>query len=323
MRPVIGWKPAAPTPDLASARLRCFRPMDYLNAAGWSCELFNPAAMHRYRAVVFQKSYADNDLAIVDHLKSLGVRTVFDLCDNHFYNPLGLVELDARADRLRRMIAAVDAVTASTPALASQMGRPCAVVDDALDAVPSRRGARRWRIGRRRRLVWFGNAGQDEPAFGLIDLARVRPALEALNARRPITLTVISNSRSAFERWLPATLFPTRYVEWDTRRFPEIVAAHDLCLLPVSANPFTVCKTVNRLAIALLIGVPVAADPIPSYEELRPYALFGGWWDRLATFLESDEHGQRIVAAQDYLRQKYTPRRVVDQWSAVLQPLIA
>jgi hypothetical protein len=323
MRPVIGWKPAAPTPDLASARLRCFRPMEYLNAAGWSCELFEPAAMHRYRAVVFQKSYSDNDLAIARHLKQLGVRTLFDLCDNHFYNPLGLAELDERVDRLRRMIQAVDVVTASTPALAAQMDRPCAVVDDALDAVPGRRGSWFRRLRRRRRLVWFGNAGQDEPAFGLIDLARIRPALEALNARRPITLTVISNSRSTFERWLPAMPFPTRYVEWDTRRYQQTIAAHDLCLLPVSANPFTVCKTVNRLATALLIGVPTAADPIPSYEELRPFVLLGDWWTRLAEYLETGDHHETVRAAQVYLRQKYTPQRVVDQWSAVLHPLIA
>ena len=35
-------------------------------------------------------------------------------------------------------------------------------------------------------------------------------------------------------------------------------------------NPFTLCKTVNRLATALLLGLPVVADMIPSYEELRP-----------------------------------------------------
>src|SRR5438874_9740622 len=177
--PVIAWKPAAPTPELASARLRCYRPLEYLRAAGWPCELFDRRQMHRYRTVIFQKAYSDEDLDIAAHLRALGTRTVFDLCDNHFYNPKGRNDYRNRADRLRRMIDKVDSVTVATPGLAKLIDRPTTVIDDALDAVelawwPSLR----WKLprGRRRlRLVWFGNAGQDDPPFGLIDVARILP----------------------------------------------------------------------------------------------------------------------------------------------------
>ena len=45
--PVIAWKPAAASPDLASARLRCHKPAACLRAAGWRCEPFDPARMDR------------------------------------------------------------------------------------------------------------------------------------------------------------------------------------------------------------------------------------------------------------------------------------
>ena len=83
--------------------------------------------------MIFQKSYMQVDLDIADHLRGLGVRTVFDLCDNHLIGPA------ERADRLRRMIDRVDAVTVSTPELAKAIERPSAVIDDALDgATPPR-----------------------------------------------------------------------------------------------------------------------------------------------------------------------------------------
>lgn len=329
MTSVIAWKPAAPNPELASARLRCFRPIDYLNRAGWNCELFDRGQMHRYRTVVFQKSYSDEDLDIAAHLRGLGVRTVFDLCDNHFYNPRGRGELTVRAGRLRRMIDAVDAVTASTPQLAAIIERPCAIVDDALDHVESLPWRARWRrlwSGRSRplRLAWYGNAGQDDPPFGIIDLARIRPALEALHRRRPIELTVISNSRPVFERWLNGVGFSVRYSEWDNRRYQRVLRGNDLCLIPVNPNPFTICKSVNRMALALLLGLPVIADPIPSYEELRPFALVGRWDEAVLEYASDRGRLRRDVRnAQHHLRTKYTPQRVVEQWSRVLRPLAA
>src|SRR5436309_1587437 len=114
---VIAWKPGAPTPEQSSARLRCYRPCAYLRAAGWPCELFDPRRMDRYRVVVFQKAYSPADLDIAAHLRGLGVRTVFDLCDNHFYVPPDRPDFRARAERLRRMIDGTDAVSVATQEL--------------------------------------------------------------------------------------------------------------------------------------------------------------------------------------------------------------
>jgi hypothetical protein len=327
-RPVIAWKPAAPTPELASARLRCYKPAALLRAAGWDCRPFDANHMDRYRVVVFQKAYAAHDLDIAAHLTSLGVSTVFDLCDNHFWNPTGRADYAERAERLRRMIDGVDAVTVATPELAKLTGRPAVVIDDALDDVPPLPWRARLAAGLRRlrggplRLVWYGNAGSDDPPFGLIDLGRIVPILNRQHARSPVALTVVSNSRPLFDRHLGSARFPVAYHEWDTARFPALFRGHDVCLIPVTVNPFTACKTVNRLALALLLGVPAVADRIPSYAELGPYTLFGDWDRSLASYAADPGLRQRhVCAARAYLRTKYTPGRVVRQWSEVLGPL--
>jgi hypothetical protein len=325
---VIAWKPAAPTPELASARLRCYRPLEYLHGAGWHCELFDRNQMHRYGTVIFQKAYSEEDLDIATHLRSLGKRTVFDLCDNHFYNPTSRNDYRARADRLRRMIGAVDAVTVATPELARLVERPTTIIDDALDSIEPDRWSilrRMLPLGRRPlRLVWFGNAGHDDPPFGLIDVARVRPQLELLHQRRAIELTVISNSRAAFDRYLNGVSFPTHYHDWDNKRYQHILRRQDLCIIPVTPNPFTLCKTVNRLALALLLGLPVVADAIPSYEELRPFAWLDDWRVGLHEYV-ADIPRQRaqVRAGRAFLRAKYTSQRVVKQWTRVLEQLAA
>jgi hypothetical protein len=321
--PVIAWKPARPTPEIASVRLRCYRPLEYLRAAGWTCEIFDRTQMHRYRIVIFQKAYGEEDLAIAAHLRGIGVRTVFDLCDNHFVGPLD------RTERLRRMIDSVDAVTVATAELAKVTGRRAHVIDDALDTVERdwrsrlRRMAFRGKTRRPLRVAWFGNAGQEDPPFGLIDLGRIRPQLEALHSRRPLHLTVISNSRASFNRFLGGARFPLGYHDWDNRLYQRILRGQDLCVIPISVNAVTRCKTVNRLALSLLLGVPAAADSIPSYEELRPFALLGDWDDGLYDYLLDDARRWAAVRlGQRYLRAKYTPERVVEQWAAVLRGLI-
>src|SRR3546814_20496796 len=59
---------------------------------------------------------------------------------------------------------------------------------------------------------------------------------------------------------------PTQYVEWDLKSSARIIAEHDVAVIPVVSNPYTVCKTNNRLVFALHLGLPVVADPIPSYQ---------------------------------------------------------
>jgi hypothetical protein len=323
--PVIAWKPFTSRRDVASARVRCLVPNQLLGETGWRSTLFEEADS-RPDVAVFQKAYEPEDLALASQLSGQGVRIVFDLCDNHFYNPEESAELAERAGRLRRMIDLADAVTVSSPLLAEPVGKDAVFqVDDAIDPIVTAR--RDWRLvprlGRLNglRLLWFGNAGSTSPRFGIVDLAEILPDLERLHRRLPLSLTVVTNSKEAYQRLVAHRGVPTRYVRWRYSTFPTVLRQADICLLPVTINPFTVCKTSNRAVTSLLLGTPIIASGLPSYEELAPYVLFGDTnIERYGK--DCDLRAGHVQAGQNYIRTRFAPEVIVQQWIRVFEAVL-
>jgi hypothetical protein len=329
----IAWKPFLYDANVASARLRAFLPCRYLKEAGWRCEIFDPKNLDAYELVIFQKAYDEESLALAQSLRARGVKTVFDLCDNHFYNPAHVAPLRERAERAGRMISAVDAITVSTPELAKLIEGGAVVIDDAIELPPTnpvRAAVSHLRAHltaisrpRRLRLVWYGGYGSEHPPSGLIDLPRVFPNLESVNAQIPLELTVLSNSEEMFRRYVGKVSFPVTYHEWRLDTFAEIFRQQDVCIIPLALNPFTACKTNNRLVLSLLLGVPVVADPIPSYEEFRDFVLFSDWTNSLRTYATNRELRRRHVrAGQRYIQSTYNRNRVISQWSGLFEQVL-
>jgi hypothetical protein len=281
--------------------------------------------------VVFQKKYGLEELELAECLRDRGTVTVFDLCDDHFYNPDNLPELAERALRVRRMIDLVDGVSVSTePLLQLVTGKETAVIDDAIDELAVRRTAV-WRPKPTRgeakddelRLVWYGEAGLESPSFGLRHVCKVVPVLNDLARRRRLHLTVISNSRETYEQVLGDACFPTKYHKWQEAAFPGLFTNHDVCLIPIEENPFTFAKTANRVILALRLGVPVVADRIPSYEEFAPFVLFDDWAESIERYAADPALRRRHVrAGRAYVDAKYTRERVVYQWSSFFEHLL-
>jgi glycosyltransferase involved in cell wall biosynthesis len=331
-RAAIGWIPTSSDLRVPSARLRCALPARYLRKAGWSSQFFTEGRADQYDIVVFQKRYDEAALELAERLRERGTQTVFDLCDNHFFNPDGRPALAERVKRLQRMLELADAVSVSTPTLAGLVSvRAPVVIDDALDTfrIALLTRARKWlqaHLGERGplQLVWFGSAGTESPPFGLAHLPRILPALEDINGHRPLRLTVISNSRTAYERATEPASFPTRYVEWTPTSFARIFPTHDVCVIPIETNPFTSCKTANRVALSLRLGVPVIADRIPSFNEFSPFVQLGSWRESLERY--ASDPALRAAQAEEgrrYVEATYTPERVVAQWSSLFRELQA
>jgi hypothetical protein len=339
--PRIAFIPSGRDPNLASVRLRVVLPVRYLAAAGWDCAIYDPGRRPEYDIVVFQKIYDRERLELASELRARGVRTVLDLCDNHFYNPDDLPVLAERGERLRRMVDLVDVVSVSTATLGGYVEHPeVVVIDDALDDTgmepprersPGSRSVlwRRKRRGGQRdgdaiELVWFGNAGMKSPAFGLVHLPRIVPALDELHAELPIRLKVISNSARQFREAVADAAFPTTYVEWSPSSFRREFLPSTICVVPIEQNPFTICKTNNRLALSLRLGVPVVADSIPSLAELSRYILLDDWPQSLRAYAQDPALRNRHTASgKAYVESTYTPKRVVEQWGNLFRSLAA
>jgi glycosyltransferase involved in cell wall biosynthesis len=328
----IGWIPSSTDPRVASTRLRCALPCRYLREAGLRAEILDRREPYNYDLVVFQKIYDEDAIQLAFSLRRRGTVTVFDLCDNHFYNPDDLPALTERAERLQRMLAAVDAVSVSTEPLRELLSdRDPTVIDDALDELQA--GRTREIVDRLRdrfrtragslRVVWYGNAGLESPPFGLVHLPKILPILEDLHRLVQLELTVISNSREKYAKALDGAGFPSRYFEWDLKSFPRLFRGHDICVIPIELNPFTAGKTGNRVALSLLLGVPVVADPIPSFEEFSDFILLDDWPQSLRSYATDpalvEEH---LSAGRRYVEATYTKERVVQQWSEFFERLV-
>jgi glycosyl transferase family 1 len=336
----IGWKPKFSDQRVASVRLRCLNPLRELQSRGYPVELFDPAAARDYSAVVYSKLYDARSHREATALREAGVRIVLDMCDNHFYNPSGLPLLQRAGEDLRRMMEVAHEFVASTHAMAevlqeeSPLPRPITVIGDAIEDEIIDRGScvsatwHRWRLDQLRarldrvagasHLVWFGVHGGPSGEHGLGDLAKRRDTLMTVAEEFPLTLTVISNSRRAFRRLFADWRLPVFYLDWHPATFHNALRAHQVAVIPIGVNPFTRCKSNNRVVTALACGLGVVADRIPSYEEFANVCRLDDWVGGLRSYLgdaglrSADVRaGQRLVAA------RWTLRSIADEWQAL------
>lgn len=345
----IGWKPSSFDPKVASSRLRCLGPLAELHSRGCSVELFDRRHINRYAAVVYSKIYDDASYHQAVELQRRGIRIIFDLCDNHFYNPRTLKYWKDARQRLTRMMTLADALIASTEALAEvmkselPMQRSIAVIGDPVETELENCPTpvwKRWlalrqsasllsilRTGQgrgRTPLVWFGNHGSPYAEGGMLDLQRIRSLLEGLNREHPISLTVISNSRWKYQRYIKQWAMPTYYLDWHPATFLTLLRAHVIAVIPVSRNPFTLCKSNNRLALALSQGLAVVADLIPSYRDFAAACYLGEWESGLHSYLR-DPHLRNSHAAlgRTIVRDRWSMPRVADQWQTFFDGFLA
>lgn len=327
----IAWKPTGDI-NLPSSRLRAYLPCLHLQKKGFPCEIFNNENISNYSAVIFQKAYTELDIDLVYRLKEQGIKTVFDLCDNHFYVPVKNTFFTERSERLQKMVEAVDWVTVSTPELAKLIkNKNCTIIDDLIEAPKLKTFPSIYykvrnifqKFDSSYKIVWFGSAGMEQPAFGMIDLKNVISHLENLNSKFKISLTVISSSKELFKEYFKNVSFKTYYHPWKRESFPYLFKQHDVCIIPVNTNPFTVCKTNNRLTLSLLLKIPVVADRIPSYEEFSPFVLFSDWEKNLQAYKENKALRQsHIDKGISYIEGKFNMDAIVIQWEHFLKDLL-
>ena len=292
----------------------------------------------------------DAMLDSVARMKRRGIRIVVDNCDNQFYNPRNDAEWDLQLVRLRKLLAMADQLVCATEALADVtreqgFSQPIAVVgdavEDAADLMPGESWARRhlnpkrwpakrralhhaswlryWRQRGHLPLVWFGNHGVGFADGGMSDLAQLRSQLHRAHERCPVSLTVISNHPDKFRELFSDWEIPHRYLAWDRTTFLDVLRLHEVALIPVRDNPFTRCKSGNRVATALNEGLSVVADPIRSYQAFAGFGRFNGFDGELADFLlDAPGRAAAVAAGQNYVALECSHARIASQWRQLI-----
>lgn len=338
---LVGWKPLDYNFSMPSARIRCSNIIRYFSHPNIKLEIYDPARLDQYDAVIFSKSYSEESLAEAESLKKRNKTVIFDLFDNRFFEPDNSPESAALSDRLRRMIALSDHITTSTTYLKKLLsdnipGREITNIEDALeedvyiaDLSLSKR-IRAWinyalyrletlSTGSKTRLIWFGTSGDVRLKTGMADMFKLKDILESPAFKDKVTLTICSNGRKMYEDHIAPWNIPTHFVTWSGATFYRVLKANDVALIPITPNPLTEFKTNNRVITALYNDLAVIADAIPSYREFAPHIALDDWEAGLARFVGNKEERARAIAeGKRIISAKYMPHIIADKWAEFL-----
>ncbi|HEY0629396.1 MAG TPA: hypothetical protein VGD23_08710 [Sphingomicrobium sp.] len=339
----VYWHADSHDPALASIRLRMLLPMEALRELGYDVRPLTGALPADASLVIFSKSLSADALVIAEQAAARGQPIVYDICDNVFEKPSRNDQDEARKQRVRRMMELAKIVTIGTQPLADLLAREvpaiAAKTEIIADALEGSRPllasaslmdrARLWLLRRflRRnadalRLIWFGKCKKGYA--GIEHLDPVVRLLETLPLPRPVTLTVVSNRRKIYRRSASKWQVPKFYLPWSLATFDTALRLHDVAIIPVDRNDYTVGKSINRPATALMAGLGVIADPIPAYEELAPFIYLGDWERGLIEYAGADPRkDRRIGGAQSYLRQRYGAAAIAECWADIIDRALA
>ena len=337
---MIAWKPKSENPSIASVRYRCLIPLQELRKNSLDIDLFREDEVSKYRAIIFSKLYDENNQKLAIQLKNNQAKIILDLCDNHFYNPYNLREYQKAKGNLIKMIELADWVVCSSFALKKTIltevntcGDKITVIEDPVVPCNILNGNSDVKIEcnllnnigadtKLVRLLWFGAFGSPNAQSGMIDILKISDILIDFSKKYPIELIVCSNNENLFNEEIKPLPFKSYYIEWSENNLDYLLRNVDAVILPISKNPYTNCKTNNRLATALLYGVQVISDSIESYEPFRPYAFIDDWELGFTMILERKHEAKEMaMRGRNYVLQNFSKERIADQWASFLNKI--
>lgn len=335
-RKIVFW-PSTDDLNLASQRIRCFDVVNRLKAQGLDVSVqLEPRVCD---VLVLSKRYDNASIERALNLKQEnGTKIVLDICDNFFYFDVASSAAKLRAMELKDALTKADLVTCSSEFLAEQIGLRVStevrirVVEDFVDRSLStvRRPFFLQSLSDFRTLIlnlqlassgrtkflWFGNSGGNFARSGISAVESILDVLNTWNAERPISLTILSNSRRSLSYFSKRSQFPIYYASWNARNFEKLAVLHDCCLLPVDENPFTYAKSANRLTSCLKLKIPVLATGVPSYLAYSRFAFLDPWNSSI-----SDVHAYMKRANLEPVHQflENMESEVLDKWITTLE----
>jgi hypothetical protein len=222
--------------------MRCYWPAKYMDARVVTMDEWNKLCpdVPEHDVYVFQKLANAGQMRA---LKTLGKRVIWDVCDPSWW---------FQPEEARAVANEAEVIVASNAGLAEDFsawaGKPCAVIPDRMELQhfdKQREHADETPV----RLIWFG------VSVNRLCLWAAYANLARLRANgHDVSLTVMDNSPKhgiGFEE------LPTSCVRWSLETEVEVLAQHDIALLPPYPGPWAGVKSNNKTLTAWACGLPV------------------------------------------------------------------
>lgn len=297
----------------AGVRIRYRRIATFLQVAGHRLTLLPVGEFKKidHDVYLFSKCFDANALVIAQMAASHGRIVGVDLFDDYFSQ-----KDDSRFQRLRGWLTGAltnaDFVLCSTPVMrrvAEQYAPtvPAFVMNDPYepyDIESLRRQLTRKHAGLWAKsmlnVAWYGMGDNPHFPVGLSDLVAFSDELDAMQGRGfDVRLTVLTNARAMTGDGLAAlSALPLPYEvrEWSEAEERRLLAWSHVVFLPVSAQNFSVAKSLNRAITALCAGNQVLSAGFPLYKPFDDFIY------RDATLLIDDLNAERPRVRAETLR---------------------
>lgn len=277
----------------ASVWIRCLQLLPYLERAGVSSTVNDPAAPAS--VAVFVRRQDEETRGLARRLRERGVRVVLDLCVN-YYDETGLLPggygvTRQHVEECRAMTRVADVVVAASRFIAERARAHHPRVEYLPDSVDRAhfRFTKSYEGGRR----WWKRPGP--PVAAWCGVSTKVPELEpwtGLLAKRRIPLVIISDRR-------PRLSAPFRFVRWRHASVPRDLLRADFCIAPRElGSAYNRGHSFFKIGMFMVEGVPAVASPVPSYREVLVPERTGLLCDAPA---EWEEALDRIAADPDLL----------------------
>jgi glycosyltransferase involved in cell wall biosynthesis len=150
-------------------------------------------------------------------------------------------------------------------------------------------------------IIWFGAAQNRIALFGAFAI------LDRLAANGyKFSLTVYDDMPSS--QWDFEDNYPVYYSEWQLDKENQVIASHDIALLPDYPGAWGEVKSNNKLLTALACGLPV----MDGLDWIDAYNLVGSWQERQA----QAEYGRKsILPFYDVKKSAEEWREIFDAFS--------
>jgi len=168
-------------------------------------------------------------------------------------------------------------------------------------------------------VLWFGNVGSERPRFGLINLIDIAEELVAAHERAPFRLAVLTGDPGGYRGRLEQLPLAVEFAPWHRTALFDHLPGSAAVIVPNGRDPFSICKSANRVEVALANGIPVVASRIPSVEPFEGCVEFDDFEGGLVRYLTNQDHGRdHLDRAAAILDRDYSGRAVARAWENLL-----
>jgi hypothetical protein len=196
--------------------------------------------------------------------------------------------------------------------LRSKWDGPISIVEDPveIDAFPIKEF-----VGHPITLMWFGHSSNIDFLINFLSAG--------FSAGDHIRLIVLSNE-AGLNHFANSNLVTSAKIEfnlalWSLDNMVEAAKIADMCIIPSDlSNPKKMGASSNRLITSLTLGLPTAADNLPSYREFEKYYCdlrSNSFREILANPLAFNH---TVKEAQSELSARFSMKRIKQDWKTFL-----